>query len=381
MSADAQMLRLLCKVGDLRAVRSLLSQEAPEGRLQLLGTSSTTGWTPLLVAAASGRDAVVEYLLEQRADVNEAHVQDGWTALHLACQQQRGNTTGGVSGGSVGVASGGGGGVVAGGVASVRGRGGGGGGGGGGSGGRSQMVRLLLRARANHAARNAAGETPLHTAAHSDNAYAAVALLEAGADANAPSVSGCSAPLHLAARMFSAQLLVRQLLAHGAAVDVRDSHLATPLFAALEARCVHSVRLLLDHGASLRVCDKAGLTPLQCVEAAGRDLAAFQLILREAAAQRQAQQHLAKLLVSRVRPSKARDVPVFLWRLLFGGPSREERRSAKAFLPLTATWLLCDPGRAGRVAKAVEDELATMVQRLRNMVGLRVAVQWADGRW
>lgn len=53
-----------CELGDLESVRNLLEQD------DLLEVRHEKGWTPLIVAAHSGHDSVVELLLEKGANAN-----------------------------------------------------------------------------------------------------------------------------------------------------------------------------------------------------------------------------------------------------------------------------------------------------------------------
>ena len=45
------------------------------------------GWSPLKIAAATGRSDIVSALLKAGADVSKANQKDGWTPLHSACKQ------------------------------------------------------------------------------------------------------------------------------------------------------------------------------------------------------------------------------------------------------------------------------------------------------
>ena len=327
MSTDQQLLCLACRKGDLRLIRGILSQESPDSRKRFVNFVTKTGWTPLLRAAANGFTSIVDFLLTEGADVNVSHKRDGWTALHLACQH-----------------------------------------------GSQEVVLHLLSRKAHLSAVNTAGETPLHTATNNSQTQVVDFLLEAKADPNAQSESGESA-VHVACRKFSKAIL-QSLLSFKGSISQPDSEGTTPLVTALEARCVHSIQLLLSKCASLTVANKAGQDPVQ--RAAELGLTHVVDIFNETLAQRRAQKKLAKLLVARVSPSTS-DVSVVLWRRLFGGPSLDEQN--QAFVPVHGTWLCADSQRKSRIQTSVEQELAANVCNLRGMIGRRVALRWADGRW
>ena len=309
MSTDEHIFCCACHSGDLRLARGMLSQETRQSRLVFVNAVNKGGWTPLLRAAAMGHNKVVEFLLQQRADIDVAHRRDGWTALHLAAQR-----------------------------------------------GAANVVATLVAGRANVASRNSAGETPLHTAVHSDDSNADVrhALLRAGACANTPSAVTGESPVHVAARSFSTRAL-RQLLSAKGSVDAPDTVAGnTPLFTALGSRCIGCVRLLLECGTSVAQRNAAGLTPVQ--KATELQHTGAVTIFREVAAQRREQRQLAALLLARVRPasSVAQVVPRFLWRRLFGAASSEVEQR-QAFLPLLGTWLNSDAERPARIAAAMDE--------------------------
>ena len=160
--------------------------------------------------------------------------------------------------------------------------------------GLAEAIEVLLAAGASPAARDAVGRTPLHHAALGrDETTAALALLEAGAEVDAPD-DAAATPLALAverglgavqdalleagaspARLASGQALllaarrgeasrVSALLAVGADPDARDRSGATALHwaaAGLFGR-VEVVEVLLQAGAAVDAPDWAGVTAL-----------------------------------------------------------------------------------------------------------------------
>jgi ankyrin repeat protein len=60
--------------------------------------------------------------------------------------------------------------------------------------------------------------------------------------------------------------IVRELLNHGASVNIADEYGYTPLYAAAEEGHVEVVRVLLNHGASVNITDKNGFSPLYAAD-------------------------------------------------------------------------------------------------------------------
>jgi ankyrin repeat protein len=122
------------------------------------------------------------------------------------------------------------------------------------------------------------GRTPLTDAAGARKTECAKALLEWGADPNAPGQRGWT-PLHVAA-MSNAREVAEILLERGAAVDARDETGYTPLHHAARVGHAALAELLLRHGADVNaqttnapsdeVTMPAGATPLHWAAHAGR---------------------------------------------------------------------------------------------------------------
>lgn len=124
-----------------------------------------------------------------------------------------------------------------------------------------ERVRALLDAGAspNLGLNRERGTRALHrAAARGDSAMVAV-LLDAGADADAPSLDGT--PLGLAAKSGDAAL-VRSLLARGADPNAEQFEGAPPLVLAAEHDSIASVEALLGAGADVRATEQQGRTAL-----------------------------------------------------------------------------------------------------------------------
>jgi ankyrin repeat protein len=190
-----------CKVGDLERVRSLLDTDP-----SLAGGRAASGETPVIAALYRGHTAIVQYLVKHEApldifaaaalgrrDVVEErlqadpgsigrHAYDGWTPLHLAAFF-----------------------------------------------GETVVLLHLLAQGADVTVRstNSIKNTPLHAAVAGGRVEAALALIDAGSDVNAPDGGGHT-PFHIAAEGGYIPI-VEALLRHGAdplAVDAEDQ---TPL--------------------------------------------------------------------------------------------------------------------------------------------------------
>ena len=103
--------------------------------------------------------------------------------------------------------------------------------------------------------------TPLGIAAKTTHVEVVRELLTHGASVDLANVVGYT-PLGFAARAGQAEV-VRELLNHGARKDLADKKGKTPLFLAVKQGHVEVVRELLKHGASVNLATKKGKTPLQ----------------------------------------------------------------------------------------------------------------------
>ncbi len=127
--------------------------------------------------------------------------------------------------------------------------------------GSTNTLRLLLTRGAVVDATNRAGLTALGNAAGNNRTFAALMLIEAGADPNHADASGVT-PLH-AASMFGSVEVGRALLAKGARTEVfAQAARLTPLSQAAMVGHADFVDLLLAHRASVATRDASGHTPL-----------------------------------------------------------------------------------------------------------------------
>lgn len=143
--------------------------------------------------------------------------------------------------------------------------------------GDADALRELLRSEPELAGtENEEGLTLLGYAAHFGHADAILALLDAGADANAISHSRIAyipsnTALHAAIAGARDLAVIRLLLERGARTDLRDSNGQTCLHsAAFHDDSVEIVRLLLERGADPAARDHDGATPLGLAEQRGK---------------------------------------------------------------------------------------------------------------
>ena len=112
--------------------------------------------------------------------------------------------------------------------------------------------------------------TPLAIAAQNAKVKAAQALLDAGADANAPVTKGGYTPLMLASISGSNEL-VALLIEHGAKVNAANPGGVTALMIAAAGNRSSIVGLLLKSGADVNARSEDGRTALSIAQANNSD--------------------------------------------------------------------------------------------------------------
>ncbi|XP_076615494.1 poly [ADP-ribose] polymerase tankyrase-2-like isoform X1 [Chaetodon auriga] len=217
-----------CRSGDLERVRKLVSAENVNSR-DTAGRKST----PLHFAAGFGRRDVVDFLLQNRANVH-ARDDGGLISLHNAC-----------------------------------------------SFGHADVVSLLLHHGADANARDNWNYTPLHEAAIKGKIDVCIVLLQHGAEPTIRNTDGRTA-LDLAepsakavltgeyrkdellesARSGNEEKLMALLTPLNVNCHASDGRKSTPLHLAAGYNRVKTVQLLLQHGADVHAKDKGDLVPL-----------------------------------------------------------------------------------------------------------------------
>lgn len=147
--------------------------------------------------------------------------------------------------------------------------------------GTSKMVQLLLRKGADKDALNNKETTPLFLAAIYGNMGAALALLDAGADANVTCGEDNESAVHRAVGMGRVDIL-RAMIKHGADVNAGDTSKLTPLHQAVSGHQVEAIGVLIQAGANIEARSLMGCTPLH-LAAVNRNAEAVLTLLREGA--------------------------------------------------------------------------------------------------
>ena len=143
------------------------------------------------------------------------------------------------------------------------------------------QVRALVERGADVDAPEIDGTTALHWAVHRDDGDVAALLIGAGADVTAANRYGV-APIALASLNGSASMLTK-LLAAGADANRAQPEGETALMTAARTGRVEAVRILLDHGADVNAAEQwRGQTALMWAAAEGHAAAVRELIARGA---------------------------------------------------------------------------------------------------
>jgi quinoprotein dehydrogenase-associated probable ABC transporter substrate-binding protein len=197
---------------DIDRVGFLLSHKAQ------VNSFDGDGFTPLISAIRFGFVPVATYLVDHQGDANLAD-RNGWTPLMWASW-----------------------------------------------GDNPVLVTMLLKHGARIDATDQDGLTPLAIAAQNAKVKAARAILEAGADVNAPVAKGGYTPLMLASISGSKEVAA-SLIEHGAKVNAANPGGVTALMIAAAGNRTSIAQLLLKSGADLNARSEDGRTALSIAQA------------------------------------------------------------------------------------------------------------------
>ncbi|KAL2001346.1 hypothetical protein VTN02DRAFT_1863 [Thermoascus thermophilus] len=228
---------------------------------------TSTGLTPLILSAAFGRDAIVQLLLEHKADHSAKTRSNESDPLHLASQGGHLKVVEMLLADGADVHATRGDGTTALQLAA--------------SGGHDAIVDLLLEHRADLEAKDNDGWTALYYASNQGYAKIVQTLLEKGAKPNEPTNGGWY-PLHTAAEN-GHTAAVEVLLKHVADLEVKDVDGWTPLYFASNNGHDQIVEMLLEKGAKANEATNDGWTPLHTSAEHG-DVAIVELLLSKGAA-------------------------------------------------------------------------------------------------
>ncbi|XP_067618406.1 uncharacterized protein [Eurosta solidaginis] len=187
------------------------------------------GFTPLHAAAECGYLELVNFLLQNKADVNARNDRD-WTPLHAAALN-----------------------------------------------GHLEIVNALILKGANVNASVIDGCTPLHYAIENGHEKVANILLKHGANANVVDKTYNNTPLHYAAKD-GYEKIVKALLINKANASITTVEGITPLHFAVQSGHLKIVVALLEHGVNIRAKDKNNATPLHYAAESGHKAVAELLI-------------------------------------------------------------------------------------------------------
>ncbi len=216
-----ETLRVAARDGKLGTIRGLL--DAGKASLKDLDEQDGIGHTPLHWAAGRGNIAVVQFLIDRKADVNLKGKKDHKTALHIAAEN-----------------------------------------------GYTETAKRLIQAKADLNAQSNTGETALHYAIQNTNEALVDALLKANADITLGNMHN-QAPLHLAAKSGTTGLVKAILAAIStkskdakeAIVNATDVNKDTPLHMASGLKNnPEIINLLIKAGANPNVANVHKLAPL-----------------------------------------------------------------------------------------------------------------------
>jgi ankyrin repeat protein len=200
-----------------------------------------------LNAAIRGKHlGIVQFLLEQQADVNLSLNQSHTTPLHLACKAQNESLLRMLlqNGALVDTT------IFTGGAAlhtACKTK-------------NIAIAKILLEYNADVNISDLTRGTPLHVACETGDEKMFELLLEHGADVNV-NAPGKGAALHMACHSGN-KTITKRLLEHGAKVDVFSESHGTPLHVACHHGDVTTTKILLEHGADVNAKDSEDQMPL-----------------------------------------------------------------------------------------------------------------------
>lgn len=206
---DWGALNILSYFGILGKSKRLLEQG-----MKVDAHDNSMGIAPLHCAAYRGNDEMVEFLLQNGADIN-AVTQDGNTALHLATEQ-----------------------------------------------GQRKVIKLLLSRRANSQIMNRQGATSLQLAVGTTNDETTVPLLAKNkVSVDVQNIRTGDTALHLSIKYRRPRILLF-LVEKGAALDVINQEGFTPLQLAAKTDNCEAISLLLQRRAQIEARSVSGFTAL-----------------------------------------------------------------------------------------------------------------------
>lgn len=195
-------------LGHLEIVKLLITADADVNHF-ICNDYFKSGWIALYCASERGDELIVELLLKNRANVNQAN-KYGETPLYIAAYK-----------------------------------------------GHTEIVNLLLENDANVNQATKTGETPLYVVASNNCPKIAQLLLKKGADINKATQAG-ETPMYIAAQNGGIEV-ARLLLENGADINKATLNGMTPLHIAIQKGHIKMVQLLLAYNPNFDLKTGAGL--------------------------------------------------------------------------------------------------------------------------
>ncbi len=184
-----------------------------------LNTPDEEGYTPLMKAVLAGHIHVVEFLLEQGADLDAREFDEQQNALMLAAAFSQ-----------------------------------------------EDILATLLEAGADIESKDIYGWTALTHAAYNGHAYTVYLLINEGAEFDSPTNDSWT-PIMITSRIGHGDV-IEVLLQFGASIDGKNAEGWTPVMIATISNHIAVVQLLLDYGADIYQVNKNGDTVITLAEKA-----------------------------------------------------------------------------------------------------------------